>query len=701
VKFLSRLLMAFAIIFSLTVVQITPVKASSTQSLTLTPAESFVRTALLTTGKADLADFSQAPQDHIIRGEFILQLWRDDPDLQKITNFEIDHATIRGNIEAQGLSLPFSVEFFNCTFLGRINMESTNVKAFRIDYSTVTDSVRMGRMVAEGDVALYQSIFKGEVTLFGADLKKQLLAKGSYFDATKPDSESKYPFELWTTHVGQTTEFTNAVIMGEASAEDGKFDGDLKFNGVTFAQPAHFTSVKVGNIADFQQTMFKDKADFDSSTVGLNAIFTNTTFNSAAIFSNFRAVNLADFTKATFNNNVTFASSVMERDATFTHATFNGTATFDDMTITRYFNFDNATLNRDFSVQYSTIGWPYFASTTFNGKVTFEGVQASNDFEFTDASYNFTAEPFTVTLAKVNGAGLFGSFSAPAGLKLTDSQFGSLSISGMKDDAPNSKFRSIVLDATTVDGSLDLEDVNADTLSAQGFSAKDSTTFNNVSVLQDLNLSNSSFGVFTLDKNFWPVITNKPDAFNLHGMSYTDIVVSPEINDNNWETLAQMANASSYSPQTYFTLEQFLTEKGHPEWAAQVELQRKIRERDTILKNRDTGSWLWSWFMYLFSGYGQIPALALVWSALVIAIGAILYWKEEYLVVIDDTDAKPPYNPFLYSFAMFVPFIELDLAEKWEPKPERRVAWIFKYVLKILGWILTPIALLTFGGIIK
>src|ERR1051326_2650886 len=196
-KFLSCLLIAFAVIFSFTGAQIIPVKAVSTQSLTLTPAESFVRTALLTTGKADLASFSQAPQDHIIRGEFILQLWQDDPDIQKLTNFEIDHATIRGNIEATGLSLPFSVEFLNCTFLGRLNMESTNVKAFRIDYSTVTDSVRMGRMVAEGDVALYQSVFKGEVTLFGADLKKQLLAKGSYFDATKPDSQSKYPFELW------------------------------------------------------------------------------------------------------------------------------------------------------------------------------------------------------------------------------------------------------------------------------------------------------------------------------------------------------------------------------------------------------------------------------------------------------------------------------------------------------------------------
>jgi hypothetical protein len=105
--------------------------------------------------------------------------------------------------------------------------------------------------------------------------------------------------------------------------------------------------------------------------------------------------------------------------------------------------------------------------------------------------------------------------------------------------------------------------------------------------------------------------------------------------------------------------------------------------------------------LYLFSGYGQIPALALVWSALVIVIGAIMYWKESDLVILDDSPAKPVYDPFLYSFAMFVPFIELDLAEKWDPRPDRRVAWFYKYVLKILGWILTPIALLTFGGIIK
>ena len=88
-------------------------------------------------------------------------------------------------------------------------------------------------------------------------------------------------------------------------------------------------------------------------------------------------------------------------------------------------------------------------------------------------------------------------------------------------------------------------------------------------------------------------------------------------------------------------------------------------------------------------------------SAIVITIGAIFYWRESYLIYLDDADAKPNYNPFLFSFALFAPFIELDYGEKWEPRSERRAAWVYKYVLKILGWILTPIALLTFGGILS
>lgn len=58
------------------------------------------------------------------------------------------------------------------------------------------------------------------------------------------------------------------------------------------------------------------------------------------------------------------------------------------------------------------------------------------------------------------------------------------------------------------------------------------------------------------------------------------------------------------------------------------------------------------------------------------------------------------YNPIWYSFALFLPYIDLGIASKWEPDPRRKWARNYKYVHMMLGWILAPIALLAFGGII-
>ncbi|MEP7136799.1 MAG: pentapeptide repeat-containing protein [Chloroflexota bacterium] len=644
-KRLSRLFtVGFMLVVAFT--QTLLVKASPSQDLTLTATEIFVKTELMNNGSADLTNLS----DRTIRGEFVSGLLKD-PDLQGKPSITITGAIVADDIKVAGLNLPFIVELQNCTFNGGIDLESTETKTFRIDNSTVTGPVKMGRMIVNGDLALYQSTFKGEVTLFGADISKNLFARGSKFLALTPDPNSAYPFELWTTHIGQTAEFTGVIIQGEAKVDNAKFDADVKFDGATFEKPASFMNITVGNVANFQKAVFKDT--------------------------------------------VTFESSIIDRDIQFSGAAFAGNANFDYLSVTRFFDFDQTTLEKDFSFQYPTIGWPYFESAVFNGPVNFEGMQASNDFDFSNASYTYSAAPFKVYLAKVNGRASFSGFTAPAGLELSHNQFGSLDISGNEKQ----KFAFIHLDSTKVDSDLNVENITTDEFSAQGFVATGSTTFRQMKVEKNLDISNASLGVFTVGEEFW---LQKSDAFNLRGMTYSDIgLVNQELNDDTWGVLLRMVQQSSYSPQTYRTLEQFLTDKGHPEWAAQVELNRKIRERDEILWEHNTGAWLWSWFLYLFSGYGQIPALALVWSALVIAIGGIMYWKESDLVILAHGDTKPVYNPFLYSFALFVPFIELDIAEKWDPKPDRRVAWIYKYIHKILGWILTPIALLTFGGIIK
>ena len=659
-KVLPRLSLCLSIILLIAVVQVSRVTASPAQDLTPTPAEKYVREQLLATGKADLLGFSTDPNKRIIRGVFIQQLWRNDPDIQGLANFEIDNTTISGNIEAKGLSLPFNVELQNCTFYGELNLDSAQTKTFRIDNSHVIGAVKMGRMVVTGDLALYQSIFDGEVTLFGADISKNLFARGSQFNEVVHDKNSAFPFELWTTHVGQTTEFTFSVFHGEAKVDGGKFDGDLNFFQTVFEKPAYIANIQVGNVANFQ--------------------------------------------KATFKNTVTFESSIFERDAQFTEATFNGPANFDYIAVTRFFDFDKTTVNSSFSTQYSTIGWPYFDHARFGGKVNFEGLQASNDLDFTNASYDYLTEPFTVNLAKIDGRVLFDHFSAQAGLVLVGDHFGGLKIIGKDGD----EFVQLTLDSTNVDGSLDIEYVNAKDFSARGLTVSGTTRLVPMLASENIDMSNANLGVLTIeDKGFW--IATKHN-FDLHGMAFTDLAFVTRTKDDQFpdreldkttkNLLSDMLAKSVYSPQEYQNLEQFLTEKGHPDWAADVEVARKERERDHYL-DKYSIAWFWSWFLFLFSGYGQRPIYALGWSVAIVLLGAWFFSNEADFNVLDRGEDKPKYNPYLYSMALFIPFFEFGFDKNWEPKATSTSILVYKQIHRLLGWIVAPIALLAFSGIIK
>jgi hypothetical protein len=61
---------------------------------------------------------------------------------------------------------------------------------------------------------------------------------------------------------------------------------------------------------------------------------------------------------------------------------------------------------------------------------------------------------------------------------------------------------------------------------------------------------------------------------------------------------------------------------------------------------------------------------------------------------------KDYYNPFWYSLDLFLPFVDLKMADKWMPKPERRFARHYMRFQAIAGWILIPIAILSITGIV-
>jgi len=59
------------------------------------------------------------------------------------------------------------------------------------------------------------------------------------------------------------------------------------------------------------------------------------------------------------------------------------------------------------------------------------------------------------------------------------------------------------------------------------------------------------------------------------------------------------------------------------------------------------------------------------------------------------------YSPFWFSLDLFLPLIGLWDREVWVPKKERPKVWAYMRLHRILGWILVPVALAAFSGIIK
>lgn len=523
----------------------------------------------------------------------------------------------------------------------------------------------MGRLVSKGDVALYRSTFEGEVTLFDAAIVGNLFARSSKFNGVNKDDNSKYPFELWKARVAQSTEFTNSVFKGEVSADYAVFGTDVKFDGTTFKQPARFKNVQFNDIADFRGSIFMEAA--------------------------------------------TFENSIVKRDIQFTDAKFRNEANFKYLSVGRFLNFSNNPLNtEDFMGDEGSKELNELKGTIFSGAVNLEGVKVGDVLDFRNAS---SAELLKISLAEVNGQTLFEKFISPDGLDLSHNHFGDLKIIGQQ----GKEFAGINLDATSINGDLYIQDVDVtNDFSAQDLVAKDSTTFMKLKVNRDLNLSNASLGSFTMSSDqFW----TKPDEtkngiiyyLNLRGATYANIGFATldgdelryqEFKGGQAGFLGEMVAASEYSPQAYRTLETFLTEKGRSSNAADIEYDRKVRERDSLAPW--SPAWVLSWFRWVFSGYGKYPWLAFLWSLILITISAVVFWYQEDLTKDQkESPGKLFFYCFLYSFFLFFTFVVLEFTKDWEPKKTETSFKVYKQFHKMLGLLIAPTAVLVFGGLIK
>ena len=147
--------------------------------------------------------------------------------------------------------------------------------------------------------------------------------------------------------------------------------------------------------------------------------------------------------------------------------------------------------------------------------------------------------------------------------------------------------------------------------------------------------------------------------------------------------------------QFYSTLEAILRKHGHEDWADEVYIAGKRKERQW-------SAWYgksWDMFLDVFIGYGRHVGRLLIWSLVFISLGTLLFWSESKMIRKEPDKFAPDYNPFLYSLDLFLPIIGLGYAEIWTPNSVRKR--VYKVVHMIIGNLFIPIGLAALTGIIK
>lgn len=706
-----RILLCGFLMACLLALPVTVVQASPHSELVPNPeAETYLLEALRAGGRVDFEVFPE--DERIIRGEALVGALKDS-QVQSHSFILIANVTVMDEVYANDLVLPGNIEFFQMEFTDYVDFDSSVLRAFWIIGSTFQGTLDLSLATFEGNILLSDNTFEdlwfwqAEVdgsldmrgntfnlgaNLAGTHITEELFLNDSQFLGTERLLENP-PIQFWTITVEGFASFYNTHFAGEADFSQSEFYR-LDMQGAVFEQAAYFAGTTVERVADFSNARFNQLADFTDFTAGTKASFMSTSFDQLADFTNFSSGNTATFEGANFHGQADFENTTIARDITFKNASFEGPANLKYIIVGRFCDFEGTLFKDEFLFEYTNVAWPYFKGVTFDGSVSFEGTQASEDFEITDSRYNYPEAAFSVALVTVGGAGKFENFSAPAGLTISGSQFESLNIH--TEDRLAMKF--INLSETDIEDGLSIMNIDVEEFIAEGATIGKSTNLNNVRITEKLEMRNASIGFLKIDKQpQWP---SKADNFKLHGMTYTDIDIGDKgLTQETFHALLELVNRSEYSSQAYEALSQFVTNKGHSDWAGEVELNQKRRERKQIL-TRFSGAWFWSWFLDIFAGYGQRPVFAFVWSGLVIAIGAYIFRRKEDMLPVEQEAAQLEYNPVWYSFSLFLPYIDLGIASKWEPSPCRKWARNYKYIHMMLGWILAPIALLTFSGII-
>lgn len=258
-----------------------------------------------------------------------------------------------------------------------------------------------------------------------------------------------------------------------------------------------------------------------------------------------------------------------------------------------------------------------------------------------------------------------------------------------------------------------------------------------------LNLSGAS----TYSLNDDPAAETAPRELILNGFEYVHFSAKAPMDVVTRLDWLSRQNPQDYGQdfwlQPYSQLARLLSSTGHEGDAREVLVEKEKRQGMVSLRlARRNGRWLryakiWivDRFMRYVIGYGYRPHICLFWMAAILAASSLFFHKT--YSAGDMTPAAAPilvsagwqkaieeapvrtaqawssgagqdyetFHPLAYSFDLFVPLVDLGQQSAWGPSTERgplgRIGWWLRWVLEIVGWVVTALAAAAVTGLVR
>lgn len=482
------------------------------------------------------------------------------------------------------------------------------------------------------------------------------------------------PIILKNIEVDHDLFLRNCMFKDYIDISEGSFHKNLSFSGSVFSSSVNFYSLEVGRTLSIDNATFENSVDLSYVHIGktLDVDFSQFTNPSQNIyFNNMKIDNDVSLRNSSFAGPTDFSYSEIGGNFSAHDAQFNKVSSFGAIRVAGNLFITNAVFSGPVLFNYADIG------------ITMEAV--GTQFNSGDVGFNslHTSKSFFLDEAIFSGGVDFGYSIIGEDLRLENTKF-------------------VALDKT---------------ISFEGVRVSGAFVLQNTSFSGLVSFLNSDFTAIYWNNVNWP--DEKENHIIVDQMVYRDIYYIKNGRDS-WDELILLIGLTNYNRETYTTLENTFIEKGYPERADHVYIAYKRRERSEALTQLSL-QWWWSSFLDIFVLYGRSPERAFLWGAFIVLVGFFVFHDEKEMVPqkkrgyrkatmrtiqgirirTTNDHLTSNYSPFWYSLDLFIPFVNLGVADQWMPNHRRKVAQHYQRIQILLGWILIPIALLAISGLIE